>query len=154
VRCANVYGPYQAHDRDQGIIAIFIDKISRGIPIRIFGDGSALRDYVFVVDVADVVAQVILGDLDVGVVNLGSAHGLTVLEVVQAISEAVDRPAHIEFAPSRDFDVRGVILDVSRLQSFIPFQPTEFVRGLAITAAAYSETAHASLTGQRKTVTS
>jgi UDP-glucose 4-epimerase len=139
VRCANVYGPYQAHDRDQGAVAIFLDRISRELPIRIFGDGSALRDYVFVADVADVVAHIVLEGLDVGIVNLGSGRGLTVLEIVRAISDAVGRPAHVDFAPGRDFDVRGVILDISRLQSFIPFSPTDFVRGLALTAAAYNE---------------
>ena len=139
VRCANVYGPSQAHDRDQGAVAVFLDRISREQPIRIFGDGSALRDYVFIADVADAVSRIVLGGLDVGTVNLGSGRGLTVLEIVRAISTAAGRTAHIEFAPGRDHDVRGVILDVSRLQSFMPYSPTDFVLGLELTAAAYND---------------
>ena len=46
VRCSNVYGPHQPHGRDQGVVAIFLDRISKGDPLRIFGDGSALLDYV------------------------------------------------------------------------------------------------------------
>ena len=154
VRCANVYGPYQAHDRDQGAVAVFLDRISRELPIRIFGDGSALRDYVFVADVADVVARIVVGGLDVGTVNLGSGRGLTVLEIVRAISDAAGKPAHIDFAPGRDFDVRGVILDISRLQSFIAYRPTDFVRGLALTAASYSQTVLGRATAQTEILTS
>ena len=44
VRCSNVYGPHQPLGRDQGVVAIFLDRISKGDPIRIFGDGSALLD--------------------------------------------------------------------------------------------------------------
>ncbi len=153
VRCANVYGPYQAHDRDQGAVAIFLDRISREQPIRIFGDGLALRDYVFVADVADVVARVVLGGLDVGTVNVGSGRGLTVLEIVRAVSDAAGKPARIEFAPGRDFDVRGVILDVSRLQSFMAYRPTDFVRGLELTAAAYNETSGRQAVAQTEMLT-
>jgi UDP-glucose 4-epimerase len=153
VRCANVYGPYQAHDRDQGAVAVFLDRISREQPIRIFGDGLALRDYVFVADVADVVARVVLGGLDVGTVNLGSGRGLTVLEIVRAISDAAGKPAHIEFAPGRNFDVRGVILDISRLQSIMAYRPTDFVRGLELTAAAYNETLRGRAVAQTEMLT-
>jgi UDP-glucose 4-epimerase len=154
IRCANVYGPSQAHDRDQGAVAIFLDRISREQPIRIYGDGSALRDYVFVADVADVVARIVLGGLEVGIVNLGSGRGLTVLEIVRAISDAAGRRAHIEFAPGRDYDVRGVILDVSRLQSFMTYIPTDFVRGLELTAAAYNGALRGRAAAQTEMLTS
>jgi UDP-glucose 4-epimerase len=154
VRCANVYGPQQAHDKDQGAVAIFLDRISRELPIRIFGDGSALRDYVFVADVANTVSRIVLDRLDVGVVNLGSGRGLTVLEIVRAISDAAGRPAHIDWAPGRDFDVRGVILDVARLRSFMHYEPTDFTRGLALTADAYSQTLRGRATAQSEILTS
>jgi UDP-glucose 4-epimerase len=154
VRCANVYGPNQAHDKDQGAVAVFLDRISREMPIRIFGDGSALRDYVFVADVANAVARIVLEGLDVGVVNLGSGRGLTVLEIVRAISDAAGRPAHIDWAPERDFDVRGVILDVTRLRTFMHYEPTDFARGLALTADAYSQALRGRATSQSEILTS
>ncbi|MHB8641256.1 MAG: hypothetical protein ACYDBL_15860, partial [Candidatus Acidiferrales bacterium] len=64
------------------------------------------------------------------------------------------KPAHIDFAPGRDFDVRGVILDISRLQSFITYRPTDFVRGLALTAASYSQTVLGRATAQTEILTS
>jgi len=136
LRCSNVYGPNQSSRGDQGAVAIFLDRVARGLPLHVFGDGSALRDYVLVDDVADAVARVIVDRLDVGVVNLGSGRGLTVLDIAEAVGDVVGRRAIIEFASERGIDVRAVVLDISRLQSFITYTPMEFARGLRLTSAA------------------
>jgi UDP-glucose 4-epimerase len=138
LRCANVYGPGQAYDKDQGVIAIFMDRISRGLPIAIFGDGLALLDYVLVDDVASVVARVVEDRLDVGTVNVGSGRGRTVLEIVDAISSFVGASAIVDHRPRRGFDVRSSVLDIRRLCSLMPYAPTDFHRGLDITVAEYS----------------
>jgi UDP-glucose 4-epimerase len=138
LRCANVYGPGQASDRDQGVVAIFLDRINRGLPVSIFGDGKALRDYVLVDDVASVVARVVEDRIDVGTVNVGSGQGHTVLEILDAISRSVGTSAIVDHRPRRGFDVRSVVLDIRRLSSLIPYAPTDFHRGLDMTAAEYS----------------
>jgi UDP-glucose 4-epimerase len=138
LRCANVYGPGQAYDRDQGVIAIFLDRISRGLPVSIFGDGLALRDYVLVDDVASVVARVVEDRIDAEIVNVGSGQGRTVLEIVDAISSSIGTPAIVDHIPRRGFDVRSVVLDITRLSSLMSYAPTDFRRGLDITAAEYS----------------
>ncbi len=137
VRCSNVYGPDQAHDRDQGAVAIFFHRISQGIPIRIFGDGSALLDYVFVEDVADAVSRIVAGRIDTGIINVGSGAGLTVLEIVEAISGAAGKAAVIDHAPARSFDARSSVLDITRAQSLLDYSPADFARGLTATAAAH-----------------
>jgi UDP-glucose 4-epimerase len=136
LRCANVYGPDQARHGDQGAVAIFLDRIARGLPLHIFGDGSALRDYVFVDDVAGAAARLIVDRCEPGIVNVGSGRGLTVLEITTAISSVVGRAAIVEFVPDRGFDVHAVVLDIARLQALIPYTPTEFAHGLAATSAA------------------
>ncbi len=136
LRCANVYGPAQARHGDQGAVAIFMDRIARGLPLHIFGDGTALRDYVYIDDVADATARLIVERVEPNIVNLGSGRGLTVLEVIDAISAVVGRRAIVEFVPDRRFDVHAVVLDVSRLQSLIPYTPTDFGAGLAATYSA------------------
>ena len=138
LRCANVYGPGQADDRDQGVIAIFLNRISRGLPIAIFGDGLALRDYVLIDDVAAVVARIVEERIDVGTVNVGSGQGRTVLETVDAISRSVGASAVVERRPSRGFEVGSLVLDIRRLRSLMAYTPTDFDRGLDMTAAAYA----------------
>ncbi len=138
LRCANVYGPGQAYDSDQGVFAIFLDRISRAIPVSIFGDGLALRDYVLIDDVAWVVARIIEDGIDVGTVNVGSGEGRNVLEIIDAISRTVGGSATVDHRQRRGFEVGSVVLDISRLSSLMPFMPTDFHRGLDLTAAEYS----------------
>ena len=50
---ANVYGPRQDPHGEAGVVAIFAERILRGEPVTIFGDGEQTRDFVFVDDVVD-----------------------------------------------------------------------------------------------------
>jgi UDP-glucose 4-epimerase len=136
-RCANVYGPQQAHDRDQGAVAIFLNRIIQGLPIRVFGEGLATRDYVFLDDVSYSIARLMTESRGAGIVNIGSGCGLRVLDIMKAISDSVGRRAIVEFEPDRGIDVRAIVLDISKLQSLIPYTPTDFARGLEATHAAY-----------------
>jgi UDP-glucose 4-epimerase len=140
VRCSSVYGPHQTHGSDQGVVAIFLDRISHGQSIKVFGDGSALRDYVFVDDVAGVVSRLVLDGIDVGTVNVGSGVGLTVLDVAKTTSAAVGKEALIDHQPERSFEVRDIVLDITRLRSFLAYTPTDFALGLAATATTHART--------------
>lgn len=141
VRCSNAYGPHQSHTGDQGAVAIFLHRINQGLPIRIFGDGSALRDYVFVDDVANVVSHIVAKRIDTGTVNVASGLGLTVLDIAEAVSLAVGKDAIIQYEPERSFDVRSIVLDIARVQSLLEYSPIRFGKGLAATAAAYHQDA-------------
>jgi UDP-glucose 4-epimerase len=50
LRMSNPYGPRQPYDKGQGVIAVFIHKILSGEPLEIWGDGSQIRDYMYISD--------------------------------------------------------------------------------------------------------
>ena len=52
LRLANPFGERQRSDASQGAVAVFLDKALRGEEITVWGDGSVVRDYVYVGDVA------------------------------------------------------------------------------------------------------
>jgi UDP-glucose 4-epimerase len=133
VRCANVYGPGQPHDRGQGAVAVFLHRVAEGKPVTIMGDGSAQRDFVYIDDVAEALTRLIVEKAEVDVVNLGSGQGRTVMDVVDVVSRVVGRLALLEFHPSRAQDVGSIVLDISRIQSFIDFTPIAFEAGVART---------------------
>ena len=136
IRCSNVYGPHQAYG-EQGVVAIFLHRISRGQSIQIFGDGSAIRDYVFVDDVADIVGSLVSERVDVGTVNVGSGVGLTVLDVAQTIGDAIGKAVVIDHQPERSFEVRDSVFDITRLRSVMDYTPTDFASGVAATVTTY-----------------
>ncbi len=133
LRCANVYGEGQRPDRSQGLVATAFDRVRRGVPITIFGDGSAVRDYVHVDDVVDVVCT-LSGRIDApAVVNLGTGRGTSVIELLASVERVVGRAVHVEHQPSRPGDARSIVLDVTLLRSLLAFEPTSLDVGLART---------------------
>ncbi len=140
VRLANVYGPRQDPLGEAGVVAIFCDRVLSGDAPTIFGDGTQTRDFVFVGDV--VRAQLAAAAADAGgVVNVGTGHETSVLEVVDAVAAAArtanpDGPAWPApiLAEPRAGEVHRSCLDGARAARELGFRPrTTLVDGLAET---------------------
>jgi UDP-glucose 4-epimerase len=71
LRYANVYGPRQDPHGEAGVIAIFCQKLLKGEPMTIHGDGGQTRDYVFVEDVVAANRAALTADFT-GPVNVGT----------------------------------------------------------------------------------
>ncbi len=129
-RCANVYGPDQPHDRSQGAVAVFMHRIAHGLPITIYGDGLAVRDYVHIDDVAAAISRLACEQIPVEIVNIGSGTGHTTLGLVEALVSLIGREADLRREPDRPQDVRSVVLDITLLRTLIDFSPLPLVDGL------------------------
>ena len=88
--------------------------------LKIFGtdydtrDGTCIRDYIHVVDLARGHVNAIrkLADKEgVSIYNLGTGHGYSVLEVVEAFGEACGHPVPYEIKPRRAGDVMELYCD-------------------------------------------
>lgn len=142
VRCANVYGPGQPADRGQGAVAVFLHRVSSGLPVQVIGDGSAVRDYVYIDDVADALAKLIHGEIDFDTVNVGCGAGHSVTNLLDRVAAVVGRTPLIEHRGPRRHDVGAIVLDIGKLQSLIAYSPTSLDEGLRRTWDA-RETIHA-----------
>lgn len=142
VRCANVYGPGQPADRSQGAVAVFLHRVSSGLPVEVVGDGSTVRDYVYIDDVATALADLIHRDIEFDTVNLGCGAGHSVAELLEKVATVVGRSPIIQYRPPRRHDVRAIVLDIRKLRSLIAYSPTTLDDGLRRTWEA-RETVHA-----------
>lgn len=133
VRCSNVYGPGQSHSRPQGAVAVFLNRVAAGLTISVVGDGTSIRDYVHIDDVTSALARLVLDRVDCGVVNLGSGSGHTVIDLLGVVGETIGRRPAVEFVPRRSHDVDAIVLDISKLRSFIPYEPRTLVDGVRAT---------------------
>jgi UDP-glucose 4-epimerase len=133
LRCATVYGPHQTPDRGQGVVVTFLHRIKAGAPVEIFGDGGTVRDYVYAGDVARVVVDLLDRRDGPPILNLGSGAETSLQEVLKLAEAEVGTPAIVVRHPQRGFEVRRIVLDVSRLQGLIGFQPTPLKDGIART---------------------
>jgi UDP-glucose 4-epimerase len=131
LRCSNVYGEHAASDRAQGAVGAFLHRLARGEPIALYGDGSVVRDYLYVGDLAAAVIQ-LLDNLDApAVLNVGSGEGVSLTELLEVVGEATGEPTTVERLPARDLDVEAIVLDVSRLRAAIDFAPRSLDEGVA-----------------------
>jgi UDP-glucose 4-epimerase len=143
LRLTNVYGPRQLirHNR-QGFIGWFIRLALEGGEIQIFGDGSQIRDFVYVDDVSDAFLRA--GYLDVcngGVFNVGGSEPTSHRDLVTLLLQTagsgsmrlVDWPAD-----ARRIDIGSFYSDSSRFSAMTGWQPAvRLEAGLAETLAYY-----------------
>jgi len=105
VRFGNVYGPWCA--RKRGVLNVFFESIHSGVPMVIYGDGSASRDYVHVDDISNALQLALEKDVPGGTV-LHAASGVetTVSDLADLCRRAAGAPGHpVEYRPKRAGEV-------------------------------------------------
>lgn len=124
LRISNCYGGGQSEKKGLGAIALFARAALKGEPIKLFGDGQNVRDYVHVDDV--VAALIATGNARrvPGPLNIGSGVGHSLLEVVTKIEAAVGRRLEVERVAARGFDVPASILYTHRAYKRIGWKAT------------------------------
>jgi UDP-glucose 4-epimerase len=114
VRLSNPYGPGQNIHGRQGFIAIAIGKLLSGAPIVVRGDGSAVRDFVYIEDVCDVLALLRTAEPAESVFNVGSGRGISLKQVLSTIESILGRQIEIAYTGTRFVDIPASVLDISR----------------------------------------
>jgi UDP-glucose 4-epimerase len=131
LRVSNPYGTRQDPHRKQGAPAVFMHKMLVDEVITIWGDGSIVRDYVYVSDVAKACLAAIASSY-VGVCNIGSGLGLSLKELLYQLQEVTGRSPTIDWHSSRNFDVPTMVLDCSKADRELGWRPrVEMRAGLA-----------------------
>ena len=110
LRFSNVYGPRQTVKGEAGAVAIFIRKILRKEPIVINGDGGQTRDYVFVTDVAEMVARAAEMGLD-GAFNVSTGRETSVNDLAALVLQAAGSTTAVEHVPAVPKEDRRSCLD-------------------------------------------
>ena len=122
IRPSNPFGPRQGHGGVQGVIATFLAKIQHGETLTVWGDGSIVRDYVYVTDLVKLCVLAGVADC-VGVFNAGYGKGTSLLEVIDLISDVTGRQIDVVYQASRAFDIREVVLDISKSEMSYGWRP-------------------------------
>ena len=120
LRFFTVYGPGQ---RPEMAIQQFGRKITQGLPITLFGDGSTRRDYTFV---EDIVAGMIASAQKLKgyeILNLGNSDTISLIDLVHSIEETLGKKALIEWQPMQPGDVEITYADITKASKLIGYKP-------------------------------
>jgi len=140
-----IAGYGEAHDPESHLIPLVLDvALGRRKSIKIFGsdypthDGTCIRDYIHVQDLADahLLALAALETRDRVIYNIGNGQGFTVREVIDSVRRVTGRPIPVEECPRREGDPAVLVAGSEKIKQELGWKP-QFADLDAIIASAW-----------------
>ncbi|RVT40660.1 SDR family NAD(P)-dependent oxidoreductase [Sphingobium algorifonticola] len=123
LRFFTVYGPWGRPDM---AYFSFTNKIMKGEPIEVYGEGKMARDFTYIDDIVDG----IIGSLDNPpergvnrVLNIGDSHPVGLMTMIETLEEAIGHKAEKIMRPMQPGDVTATYADVSKLHALTGYKP-------------------------------
>lgn len=138
LRYFNPFGPKELHEPEIHAIPNFIKATLENKPLKVFGDGEQVRDFIFVEDLAKahVLALEKLDEIGFDAFNVGSGKGNSVNQAIKTIFELLKKETEIDFLPERKGDPKKLVAGTKKIQEKLKWKPeTGFEEGLKKTIA-------------------
>lgn len=125
IRPSNVYGPFDDFNPNtaQVIPSLIARTISGENPLKIWGDGSVLRDFVYVEDVADGALLALEKAPACLPINIGAGRGISIRDIASTILKNSDRKVKIEWDTTKPTGDPIRVLDITRAKTILGFSP-------------------------------
>ncbi|OOG44673.1 hypothetical protein B0B52_06045 [Polaromonas sp. A23] len=144
LRISNPYGPGQNLAGRQGFIAIAIGKIISGEELILRDEGRAIRDFIFIDDLARAMVLAGLKDDVPSVLNIGAGAGHSLAEVIQLMGEILGYSIKTVNTESRRVDIPASVLDVKLARKALDLSPVvELKAGILQTLRFHGVRSHA-----------
>ncbi|MDV7142069.1 NAD-dependent epimerase/dehydratase family protein [Tropicimonas sp. TH_r6] len=122
LRPSNPYGPRQGHGGVQGVIGTYMHQLAHGETLNLWGDGSVVRDFIHVHDLARLCVTSAEQDIT-GTFNAGAGEGHSLREIIDGIATVSGRPVEPVIRPGRAIDIPRIVLDTSAARDAFGWQP-------------------------------
>lgn len=143
IRLANPYGPYQRPNGVLGAITTFTYKALKGEEIQVYGDGSVMRDFIFIDDAVRGILKIVDGNDRHHTFNLGCGYGTSIKCVLETIERTLNIPMKVTYTEARRVDVPVNYLDIKRFETaFGALDPQSLEDGIRKTAQFMKEYYH------------
>ena len=135
IRLANPYGPYQRPNGVLGAVTTFTYKALKGEEITVYGDGSVVRDFIYIDDAVRGIQKIVNGNDQHHTFNLGSGYGTSIKQVLDTIERTLGVSLKISYSGSRKVDVPVNYLDIKRFETtYGSLNPLSLEEGIKKTA--------------------
>lgn len=118
IRLANPYGPYQRPNGVLGAVTTFTYKALKGDEITVYGDGSVIRDFIYIDDAIRAIMKIVNGENKHRTFNLGCGYGTSIKQVLETIEKALGIKLNVSYLEGRKVDVPVNYLDISRYEKY------------------------------------
>lgn len=134
IRLANPYGPYQRPNGMLGAVTTFTYKALKNEEIYVYGDGTVIRDFIFIDDVIRAILNIVTGETSYKTFNLGSGYGVSIQELIETIEKSLCTKINVVYKEERPVDVPVNFLDISRYEKcFGKLNPISLKEGISKT---------------------
>jgi UDP-glucose 4-epimerase len=125
LRPSNVYGPGQLPQEGFGIIPAAFEAVRTGQPLTVWGDGSTIRDYLYVDDLVSLCERVLHHALPTGMHTYNAAHGdgISLGMLFNAIDAITGQPLRFVHQAPRRVDVHRIVPDSGAARHTFGWQP-------------------------------
>lgn len=135
IRLANPYGPYQRPNGVLGAVTTFTYKALKGDEITVYGDGSVVRDFIYIDDAIRAIMKIVEGENNHRTFNLGCGYGTSIKQVLETIEKALGISMNVSYIEGRKVDVPVNYLDISRYEKYYwALNPISLEEGIIKTA--------------------
>ncbi len=118
-RISNPYGPGQDSQKGVGFIDSVIRNALSGNPVEVYGDGSVIRDYIYIDDVCKALEALIDYKFSGSpVVNISTGIGTSNNEIIDIVKK-IHGSVNVNYKESRSVDLKKVVLDNTKIESII-----------------------------------
>lgn len=131
LRYFNAAGGDEDHQEETHLIPNVVRAAITGEPVTVYGDGSNVRDYIHVDDLAR--AHVLALETK-GTFNLGSGSGLTVLQVIDVVRWVTGSKIDVVFKPARQGDPKALVADISKARRVLGWAPRHSLEDIIVSA--------------------
>jgi len=137
LRFFTVYGP---RGRPDMAPFKFIDRVSRGLEIQQFGNGSSSRDYTYISDIVDGVVRAIDRPHKYEIFNLGKGNGTSLSEFIHLVQKHVEKKAVIRVLKDQAGDVPYTCANVNKADVLLGYNAkVPFEEGIRRTVEWYND---------------
>lgn len=123
LRLFNVYGPRQSLSEYSGVITKFVERVRRGLPPIIYGDGRQSRDFIHVLDVCRAIELCIKSKVFNEVYNVGSGRPVSINELANLVLRLSGLDLSPIYEGARVGDIRYSYADITKIRKDLGFQP-------------------------------
>lgn len=124
LRPSNPYGERQNPEGQQGAVAVFASALKQGKPITIWGDGSVVRDYIYVKDVVRAFAYFAQSSAPSRIYNISTGIGTDLNRLVELMAKASGLGPVVKYLPARKVDIPVNVLDNSKAKRELGWEPS------------------------------
>ncbi|MGB4661425.1 MAG: NAD-dependent epimerase/dehydratase family protein, partial [Mobilitalea sp.] len=113
-RISNPYGPGQDFTRGVGFVDAALKKAITKQPIEIWGNGSVVRDYIYIDDVCQMLEKLLEYNSDEVIFNISSGHGTSQNNIIEILHD-MGLEEQVIYKDARSVDAKKVVLDNSKI---------------------------------------